>query len=850
MAVNKNKVMEIAQKFAEKGQTDKAIKEYLKIVQDDPKDVRVWLKVGDLYSKKGSKQEATDTYLKVAQFYSDQGFYLKAVAVYKQILKLDPRLVDVNVRLADVYRQLGLLSDAMQQYELVAAFYHREGRNREALATIKLLVEMDPDNVATRIKLAELYSKEQMVAEAVAEFAQAADYLRAQSREDDFVKVAERLVWHQPDNHAMNRELAGLYLKRNDPRHALQKLQVCFKANPRDGETLALLASAFVALDQKPKAVSVWKELARILTEDGKAGEALDVYRRILNLEPMDNEAQTALAAGGRRVGGATVQTPAAPRAPLGVPSQPPPSAHAAAMGGAPPTRLSAPMASVRTPTALGDLPPPSRRTGAMPLVNVKEALGLDDDDAGAELAASSVSTSGARALEVELEIDDQVPSEDALLASAGDAEAHAEEIAKILTETEVYIKYSLHQKAIEHLRRVFELDARNVEAREKLKDIYVALGRQGEAAEELARLVELLAPSSRERAAGVLRELETLAPGDERVGALAARFNLHGAAVAGAAEAELPEFEVEDVSLVATAGAVPVAVEADAVDSDGMELDFDDVVDIDGPGRHEDVDEFSLDAPEAAPPIVVAQGTGVPRPAQSQAQGHGHGNLEDDLDEADFFVSQNLFAEARNILVDLLGRYPSNPLVVGKVQELDVLERDSTGGRADDRLANAPHGSPMPSPLPEKKRPAVIARGLTPGDAETHFDLGLAYKEMGLYDEAIKEFNMVLGTPGKTVVSHKMIGLCHAGRGKYAEAVAEFKNGLYIEGLTEDESLDLYFEIGVAHETLGDLREAMFYFEKVAKRDPRFRDVQRRLEAASAAAGPAPRRRESEVTS
>src|SRR5262245_66563119 len=103
--------MEAAQKFVERGQTDKAIKEYLKVVQEDPKDVRVWLKVGDLYAKKGSKQEATETYLKVASFYSEQGFYLKAVAVYKQILKLEPRLVEGNIRLAEVYRQLGSLSD-------------------------------------------------------------------------------------------------------------------------------------------------------------------------------------------------------------------------------------------------------------------------------------------------------------------------------------------------------------------------------------------------------------------------------------------------------------------------------------------------------------------------------------------------------------------------------------------------------------------------------------------------------------------------------------------------------------------------------------------------------------------
>src|SRR6266853_1983879 len=128
--------MDAARKFVDKGQIDKAVKEYLRIVSEDPKDVRVWLKIGDLYAKKGAKQEATDTYLKVARFYHEQGFFLKAVAIYKKILKLD--------------RRLGLMSDAMQHYESVAAHFHREGNTKEALDTVKKLVDLDPENIATR----------------------------------------------------------------------------------------------------------------------------------------------------------------------------------------------------------------------------------------------------------------------------------------------------------------------------------------------------------------------------------------------------------------------------------------------------------------------------------------------------------------------------------------------------------------------------------------------------------------------------------------------------------------------------------------------------------------------------
>ena len=166
----------------------------------------------------------------------------------------------------------------------VAAHFHREGNTKEALDTVKKLVDLDPENIATRIKLAELYSKEGLVEEAVPQFNMACEQLRRQNRQDDFVKVAERLLWHKPDNHALNRELAGLYLRRNDPRRALQKLQACFKADPRDVETLGLLALAFQALDQKAKTVSVLKELARIHVEN----KSRDKAQRRLSQDPRD----------------------------------------------------------------------------------------------------------------------------------------------------------------------------------------------------------------------------------------------------------------------------------------------------------------------------------------------------------------------------------------------------------------------------------------------------------------------------------------------------------------------------------------------------------------------------------
>jgi pilus assembly protein FimV len=994
VAFNKEKVMDAARKFVDKGQIDKAVKEYLRIVHEDPKDVRVWLKIGDLYAKKGSKQEAIETYAKVARFYHEQGFFLKAVAVYKQILKLDPRLVDVILKLAELYRQLGLMSDAMQHYESVAAHFHREGNTKEALATVQKLVDLDPENIATRIKLAELYSKEGLVAEAATEFAVACDQLRRQGRQDDFVKVAERLLWHKPDNHALNRELAGLYLRRNDPRRALQKLQACFKADPRDVETLGLLAQAFQALDQKAKTVSVLKELARVHVENKQRDRAAEVYRKILEFVPNDSDALQFLGPA------AAAAAAAAQRS-----TPPPPPLRASSQM---PAQVRASSSEAKFGISTSDLPSlkPSSpsMTGSMPLLDEQSLSGVDfalpeydDGDFSADME----------------------PAPDPRQMSAA-GERHAEEIAKILAETDVYVKYGLHQKAADHLRRVFALDPDNVEARERLKDIYVSQGREREAEGELLKLAELVAPIDPDRAEAYLQELLGLNSSHTGAFELARRFRLRVARMSSASDEV--EFQVSgsggtgvdvdlgDLDLVPQprAGGPQRGVKRDSIDdfdpdeligsrmaagspaqrlpqppayegTDNFELDFepspsstrqmspehvealnripddlddavaehphawgqpgedralgdavdrqlddafaDDLADSLAPGDDDlpfDPDEArafdravgahhdhgiggvspqkagaeteatyinGFEETRAAGTTTTAQqaydddadqlsgpggydpfGTGVQTPPYDQTAHsvdtsvgavdlakapapRAESMVEDDLDEADFYAGQGMYAEAMDVLRGLLARYPNHRLIQTKLREIEAMahgEEPSLGPEGEltgtdaidlddleevnaDDLEEIADGA---SGAVKKRRPTVmLQKPVDESDADTHYDLGLAYKEMGLHDEAIKAFEKVLRVPQREVQCRLMIGLCHRDRGNPSEAINEFKQALHA-GSSERERQSLYYEIGVTYEAIGDFGEALYYFEMVTKRDPGFADAAARANA------------------
>lgn len=469
--MDKTKIFEVAGKFASKGQLDKAAKEYQRVLDVDPKDVRALQKLAELYQKSGRFKESTDLMLRVAEGYTEQGFFLKAVAVYKQVLKLGQERIDVNLRLAQLYQQLGLVGDATQQFQLVANFHDKSGNVKESLAALRKMVDLDPDNVASRVKLGELYARERMVGEAVTELRRAATYLKKNARHDDQLRVLERIGQLVPDDVPVAKELAHAFLAQNDTKRALAKLQICFRHNPKDVETLTLLAKAFADLGQEAKTVSVFRELARVYQETNQPELRRQTLERILQLSPEDPEASEALQEVSR-------SAPAPPARERSQPQNVPPPAVIAPP--APPRPAAAAQGS-RAPAP----PPPAPRPPQA------------------------------------------APAPAVLKGPAGSAGVSAA-LAKVLTETDVYLKYGLIQKAADHIQRALAGDPDNFAANEKLLAVLDRQGRTDDAVTLLARLVEL----ARERADAdkdslYTQELAQRAPGHPLVAEAAAAADL-----------------------------------------------------------------------------------------------------------------------------------------------------------------------------------------------------------------------------------------------------------------------------------------------------------------------------------
>lgn len=125
----------------------------------------------------------------------------------------------------------------------------------------------------------------------------------------------------------------------------------------------------------------------------------------------------------------------------------------------------------------------------------------------------------------------------------------------------------------------------------------------------------------------------------------------------------------------------------------------------------------------------------------------------------------------------------------------------------------------------------AKVAEGLTQEDYASHYDLGIAYKEMGLLDEAIAEFQIAARADSHRLRAQEMLGRCFVEKGEYRIAQKVLLRALKAGG--EEEALvGVLYDLGHVHEALAEPARALEFYERVFSIDVNFRDVGARIEA------------------
>ena len=130
MATSKEQILQSAEKFLGKGKLEQALKEYLRLLDENPRDVATLNRVGDLYVRMNRPTESIQYYTRIADSYSRDGFFLKAIAIYKKINKIDPAQLEVYDKLAELYHKQGLVQDSRSQYQVLSLIHISEPTRR------------------------------------------------------------------------------------------------------------------------------------------------------------------------------------------------------------------------------------------------------------------------------------------------------------------------------------------------------------------------------------------------------------------------------------------------------------------------------------------------------------------------------------------------------------------------------------------------------------------------------------------------------------------------------------------------------------------------------------------------
>jgi tetratricopeptide (TPR) repeat protein len=122
------------------------------------------------------------------------------------------------------------------------------------------------------------------------------------------------------------------------------------------------------------------------------------------------------------------------------------------------------------------------------------------------------------------------------------------------------------------------------------------------------------------------------------------------------------------------------------------------------------------------------------------------------------------------------------------------------------------------------------VEKQLGSEDYDTRYNLGIAYKEMGLIDEAIAEFQIASKDPKRFLECCSMLGLCFIEKGMPKLAVKWYQRGLETGGNTEEEYLGLKYEMAQAYELMSEFDKALEYYQEVYGVNAGYRNVTKKV--------------------
>lgn len=260
MAFDRDSTLRKAEKLLRQGRLDAAIAEYLQLIEDQPRDWNTANILGDLYVRAGQVDKAIAQYTRIADHLGSEGFFPKASAVYKKILKIKGDEEHSLLQLAEIAVKQGLLVDAKTALAGVADRRTAKGDRRGAAKVRMRLGTVDPADLDARLIGARAAAEIGETAAAVSELKALAEEFNQRRRPDDALKVLGEASTLNPDDGEVASSLIRAYVAKGD----------------------------FVHARAYAKTVAQFKQIATELKERGHEAEALEALTEASALDPAD----------------------------------------------------------------------------------------------------------------------------------------------------------------------------------------------------------------------------------------------------------------------------------------------------------------------------------------------------------------------------------------------------------------------------------------------------------------------------------------------------------------------------------------------------------------------------------
>lgn len=256
MPIDRAATLRTAEKLLRQGKLDQAIAEYVRVVDDQPRDWNTANVLGDLYVRAGKPDKAIEQFVAAADSLSDEGTLAKAAALYRKILKLRPEHEHALLQCAEVAATQGVLVDARTYLRAVADRRQARGDQRGVAQITIRLASLDPNDFAARRAGARARLEVKDLTGAVRDLREIAVELMHQHRDAEAIDALREAVSLAPDDHDVRQQLLDAFLAAGD--------HVSAREHARTSEQLQVLAGRFEERGQHEEALALLREALAI----------------------------------------------------------------------------------------------------------------------------------------------------------------------------------------------------------------------------------------------------------------------------------------------------------------------------------------------------------------------------------------------------------------------------------------------------------------------------------------------------------------------------------------------------------------------------------------------------------